>query len=498
MFNPQKFSKDDIKRLRGICQRGEPPREGLQLREGTTDQWKGLAEGDIVGLRFPAFVRRLFDSQEQLRLLSTIQAQVEGELMLTLNGYTTVNRRREHTRALKEAILLAAEIMNINLQELHALISQTKTIGYNKATKSIHFFFFDRASAAKYAMIIVPFKERLTNLETCIRRPEGQSGSDSPERMGRAKHHVQNTHAVDLEGMDGCTPESRTSTIWKVTFKLAAYPEFLQGIVRIIWFDSSIPRTRCSFTDERLWGTGTGGLVALEEEVIQLDDLAKLYSSIEDIRTAAVKCLLLQESAKQATAEALIPTASRAQPAAPTIIPTVGTEYRANLKKLAFERDQGGRLKTCPSHDLKRNGSSEKGENAVRPQERTGVETPSQPHWGGYIKSLNQRLHGLTIPHEQKKEIQLVLQTANPDRYNELLTFLVNTVSNLSVPEQERLLSLNLDNPGNPDVRQLLQHYQVPLVALQQWQHQVRENPAEVAEWKRDQVTTDEEDESDN
>ncbi|OWZ20445.1 hypothetical protein PHMEG_0005136 [Phytophthora megakarya] len=50
----------------------------------------------------------------------------------------------------------------------------------------------------------------------------------------------------------------------------------------------------CCFTVERL--QDTGGLVAPEEEVIQLDDLTKPYSSMDDIRTAA---------------EAAIPTASR-------------------------------------------------------------------------------------------------------------------------------------------------------------------------------------------
>ena len=40
----------------------------------------------------------------------------------------------------------------------------------------------------------------------------------------------------EVEDMDTCTPASRTSTMWKLTFQLSGCPIFLQGVVRIIWF----------------------------------------------------------------------------------------------------------------------------------------------------------------------------------------------------------------------------------------------------------------------
>ncbi|OWZ20446.1 hypothetical protein PHMEG_0005137 [Phytophthora megakarya] len=207
MFNPQGFQRRTLN--------GSPDLSEKWVTKGNTATTRGYNRR-VENRAFP--------------LLSTIQAHVEGELMVMLNGCTTSER---------------------NLQELHALISHTKTIGYSKATKSIHFFFFDRASAAKYAMTIVPFKRRVYRLS----RPDGQSGSDSPERDPRAPdyrteysvrfHNVSRfvdfsrltaffkKHSAvdfDLEGREKCTPESRSSTIWKVTFKLAACPGFLRGI----------------------------------------------------------------------------------------------------------------------------------------------------------------------------------------------------------------------------------------------------------------------------
>ena len=43
-----------------------------------------------------------------------------------------------------------------------------------------------------------------------------------------------------MDDMDTHTPESRTSTIWRVTFKLAGCPIFLDGVVGLIWFGTTI------------------------------------------------------------------------------------------------------------------------------------------------------------------------------------------------------------------------------------------------------------------
>ena len=100
--------------------------------------------------------------------------------------------------------------------------------------------------------------------------------------------------------MDTCTSNSRTSTAWKITFHLAGCPIFLQVIVRLLWFGTSIivrhpnggrrlqrlqcatishPASRFQFTDAQL--RGPGRLEVHEAELVAVEDLAKSFSSPE-------------------------------------------------------------------------------------------------------------------------------------------------------------------------------------------------------------------------
>ena len=117
MFNLAKFAPQDITRLNAICAKGQRSGMRHELREGTADEWliiRGLAKGNIVGRRLPIFLQDIISSTELLRLHSTIQAQVEGELRFRLSGGNSVPASRRHTQALKEDILLAAESTKVN------------------------------------------------------------------------------------------------------------------------------------------------------------------------------------------------------------------------------------------------------------------------------------------------------------------------------------------------------------------------------------------------
>lgn len=64
-----------------------------------------------------------------------------------------------------------------------------------------------------------------------------------------------------------------------------------------------------------------------------------------------------------------------------------------------------------------------------------GSQSPWEPTtWDGNIAELR-RLMGMSIPHDLKCEIRLILERAEPTRYAELLAFLVNTASQLSLGE---------------------------------------------------------------
>ena len=113
-----------------------------------------------------------------------------------------------------------------------------------------------------------------------------------------------------LDDLDICTPNSRTSTVWRLTIHLAGCPDFLRGIMRIIWFGQAIilkhpevgrrlqclycgalghPMARCRFTEAQL--SGPGSRVATEREVVRLEDLATPFRSLDEIKEMAASRL---------------------------------------------------------------------------------------------------------------------------------------------------------------------------------------------------------------
>ncbi|ETI48831.1 hypothetical protein F443_07197 [Phytophthora nicotianae P1569] len=130
MFNPSVYPKADIVALRGICEQRAAALAGSLLRPATKDEWKssvGWPKGK-----------------------STIQSQVEGELKLQLRGRTTIRPCRQQTQTIQEDIRITAEELRANTPELRKMLSLTKTISYNHAQRSLHFFFFDRATARQF------------------------------------------------------------------------------------------------------------------------------------------------------------------------------------------------------------------------------------------------------------------------------------------------------------------------------------------------------------
>jgi hypothetical protein len=105
-----------------------------------------------------------------------------------------------------------------------------------------------------------------------------------------------------------------------------------------------------------------------------------------------------------------------------------------------------------------------------RPLLRGSSQEPWDPDkWDGNIVELRQRMTGLTIPHELQCEIHLILEQAEPQRYAELLAFLINTASQFSQQQRDRILALDLRYEGAVGTTAVLQQYQIPLTVLRQW-----------------------------
>uniref|UniRef100_A0AAV1V900 Uncharacterized protein n=1 Tax=Peronospora matthiolae TaxID=2874970 RepID=A0AAV1V900_9STRA len=126
MFNPEKHAAATVARLRSLCEAQDTRSTGTRLRDGTDEEWEiiqGLAEGYFVSRSCPHFIKKVLNAKDRLRLQSTIQLQVEGELSFSLAGQGAIPFSRQHTQALKEDILLAAEGLKVNLQTLHTMLS---------------------------------------------------------------------------------------------------------------------------------------------------------------------------------------------------------------------------------------------------------------------------------------------------------------------------------------------------------------------------------------
>ena len=331
MFNPAKYQPAEVAKLTQVCEASYEGAYGLEYRDGTTEEWKiieGLAEGSIACRKLPSFVQSIMDSSERIRLFNTIQAQVEGELVMTLQRHHYIRVCQHSTNGIIAAILESAELVRVNLPALHALISQTKQIVYDRVTKSNHFFFFTRETAVKHQRVAIPFRGGSYSLTNPHRPHQGivwdrQRSSDGHQIRRQAEYtvYIRNLtrfHDIgklmaflrtniqtpfEVEDMDTCTPTSRTSTVWKLTFQLAGCPTFLQGVVRIMWFGAILivshpnvgrrfqclqcgnighPIARCSFSDAQL--RGPGAIVVAEQDIAGLGDTARPFASLKELR----------------------------------------------------------------------------------------------------------------------------------------------------------------------------------------------------------------------
>ena len=133
-----------------------------------------------------------------------------------------------------------------------------------------------------------------------------------------------------MEDLDICTPNSRTSTVWRLTVELAGCPDFLRGVVRVIWFGRQIvlkhpevglrlqclacgelghTMDRCRFTEAQI---GPGSRVAIDREIAALQDLAKIFHSLDEIKETASRRLHLQHGKDKRAQEAVASSATDA------------------------------------------------------------------------------------------------------------------------------------------------------------------------------------------
>ncbi|EGZ30443.1 hypothetical protein PHYSODRAFT_386952, partial [Phytophthora sojae] len=257
---------------RQVCKKTYGKHSKGAFREGTEDEWRivqGLVEGTVICRRLPQFFNRLMRTEDKLRIMGTVRAQVEGLLIMDLDGELPVKEAFQSTKSLQESISIAAMNHSTNNQQLWGLLAAVKTISYNAAKHEIHFYFFTREAACRFDGLEVPFprtKHKLVNAHPVGRRTPGANVWDLQyeedgalistaseyvvilrnvtRNMDLGRLHAFLKHVLRapfvFEDLDRSGPQSSTSTAWEMSFAMDGCPRELEGITRIVWFTSVI------------------------------------------------------------------------------------------------------------------------------------------------------------------------------------------------------------------------------------------------------------------
>ncbi|KAF1336553.1 hypothetical protein FI667_g242, partial [Globisporangium splendens] len=269
-FKSDKYSEEEQSNMIRHCK--QKFEYSVTLRQPTTMEWEimlAIVEGELLIRHLPQFLRRVCDGDTLFRFQNTIAAQVEGELVGKLSDATQVYKDHQSTGRIVEDILQAARYRNDGkMEETMAMLKDLKAAEYNDSTHSLHFYFFDRSTAAKWNKMTIPFRRQLVQLisahqtETTGERQEannvwnrqlGADGLQNAESRSRYKIQLLNTArsmnmALFLEYLKQTTgkrfyaypldqygPRSNQSQWWEVLFEDELCPKALIDVRRIIW-----------------------------------------------------------------------------------------------------------------------------------------------------------------------------------------------------------------------------------------------------------------------
>ncbi|KAL3663659.1 hypothetical protein V7S43_011074 [Phytophthora oleae] len=339
MFDLSVYSAEDIQQLRPLCERQFGKHRVAVFREGSDEEWRivqGIVEGTIVCRSLPQFLNRIMGSEENLRLLQTVRAQVEGKLVLDLLREQPVKAAYDNAKSLLETISAGATARGIGkgspLWEMFAVV---KAISYDATRHELNLHFFTREMASKFNNLEIPFHNRLHTVRNAYlvpttrpissiwRRQQGADGEAAHSAanysvvlrnvsrtmdMSRLSAFLKKTLSVPFElyDMDIGGPHSSLSTSWELSCDLDGCPSALEGVVRILWFGSTIvvqhptmrglkrclrcgavgyPMRACNMSARALQGPGS--LVATEAGVLSLHVEPRTYTSMTELRKAA-------------------------------------------------------------------------------------------------------------------------------------------------------------------------------------------------------------------
>ncbi|EGZ29030.1 hypothetical protein PHYSODRAFT_471456, partial [Phytophthora sojae] len=306
LFHQGVYSTEETTRLRRICETTYGKHTDSAFREGIV---QGLVEGTILCRRLPQFINRIMATEFKLRIIGATRAQVEGKLIMDLEGELPIPEAFQSTNNLQESNSTAVTNRGIAYPAIWSMLAAAKTISYNAARHVIHLHLFTRAEAQRFEGLAIPFHRHvhaLNNAHAPLLSATWIRSSDLVQEaayvvilrnvarsMDLSHFHSFLQYALsvpfDLNDLDLGGPNSWTSTAWELSFSQDGCPDALLGIKRIMWFNYVIvvqhptmhgrqqchrcgglghPMRLCNLSAAAL--KGNGSIVAAEATLAQL------------------------------------------------------------------------------------------------------------------------------------------------------------------------------------------------------------------------------------
>ncbi|KAE9060513.1 hypothetical protein PF007_g30580 [Phytophthora fragariae] len=273
-FQSSTYSPEEVDALRRLCETayGFP----TQLRKPTemeTRIIKGLVEGTILCSKLPDFLKRICSNESLRKIQNTIQAQVEGDLIIKLQPEFPVYPDFQTEARLVSNITMGLENGRHDKQKVIALLQAAKQVYYDRKVHAVHIIFWTRELAAKWSREVktLPFRNRTFPLvnehpedthtssqgpvdtEVVWRRQVGADGVKNENPRDRYHVRLLNvSRCMDEAAIDAYIrqqfhgiyttwqePSSGSQTMqtdtWDIFFKWPGCPSFLSGKRFVNW-----------------------------------------------------------------------------------------------------------------------------------------------------------------------------------------------------------------------------------------------------------------------
>eukprot|EP00644_Phytophthora_capsici_P019372 jgi/Phyca11/132496/e_gw1.173.3.1 len=335
-FKLDVFSPEEIGVLKKVCEQTYGKHATATYRNCTDEEWtivQGIVEGTILCRQLPQFFNRIMTPESKVKIVNTIRAQVEGCLVMDMEGGLPIRDAFWNTRSLQESISTAVSARGLGVhgsqqtKAIWQMLAAVKAISYAPMTHELRFHFFTRAEAKRFENLEIPF-HKATHVARNAHATSGEGERTSAwERqydedgtvVSQAMEYrviLRNvTRSLDItrfytflqqalevpfefDDLDEGGPNSSTSTAWALRFTMDGCPRALEGVVRIIWYGVVIvvqhPHMRgrqqclrcgrighymrtCSMSKPAL--SGPGSLVATDSLLAHLPAIKSTFTS---------------------------------------------------------------------------------------------------------------------------------------------------------------------------------------------------------------------------